>query len=41
MRSVWKFKVTGDETIINESVVRWLHVGADPLESFAPGLLLT
>ena len=30
MRSIWKFKLTGDSTPIKEKVIKWLNAGYDP-----------
>lgn len=30
MRSIWKFRLTGDSTRIKEKVIKWLSAGYDP-----------
>ena len=30
MRSIWKFRLTGDSTPIKEKVIKWLNAGYDP-----------
>ena len=30
MRSIWKFRLTGDSTPIKEKVIKWLSAGYDP-----------
>ena len=30
MRSIWKFRLTGDSTLIKEKVIKWLSAGYDP-----------
>ena len=30
MRSIWKFRLTGDSTSIKEKVIKWLSAGYDP-----------
>ena len=30
MRSIWKFRLTGDSTPIKEKVIEWLSAGYDP-----------
>ena len=30
MRSIWKFRLTGGNTLIKEKVIKWLSAGYDP-----------
>ena len=30
MRSIWKFRLTGDSTPIKEKIIKWLSTGYDP-----------